>query len=96
MEEPSSSSVDDMEQHTPQSLERGGTSPSQDDIEDYNQVDISSSGSVELAGVPPYILQQLRVAAKEVPNWRTCASRLKTVSPKDLWERTSFLDAEAT
>ena len=41
LEEPSSSSVDDMEEHTSQSLERVGTSPSQDDIEDYSQVDQS-------------------------------------------------------
>ena len=59
VEEPSSSSVDDKEEHTSQSLEHVGTSPSQHAIEDYSQVDVSSSGSVELAGVPPYILVQL-------------------------------------
>ena len=66
VEEPSSSPVDDKEEHTSQSLEHVGTSPSQDAIEDYSQVDVSSSGSVELAGVPPYILEQLNEEAAQL------------------------------
>ena len=71
VEEPSSSSVDDMEEHKSQLLERVGRCPSQDDIEDFSQVDVSSSGPVEFAGVPPCILEQLSVAANRVPSWRT-------------------------
>ncbi|CAE7947358.1 Calmodulin [Symbiodinium sp. KB8] len=70
VEEPSSSSVDDMEEHKSQLLERVGRCPSQDDIEDFSQVDVSSSGPVEFAGVPPCILEQLSVAANRVPSWR--------------------------
>ncbi|CAE7834416.1 unnamed protein product [Symbiodinium sp. CCMP2592] len=73
VEEPSSSSVDDMEEHTSHSLEHLGTSASQDAIQDYSQGDVSSSGSVQSAGVPLDILEQLNEEAAQLEDLRRCS-----------------------
>ena len=73
VEEPSSLSVDDMAEHTSESLERVGAFPSQDDIEDYSQVDVSCSGSVEFAGVPAYIQEQLSQETAGLEDLRGCS-----------------------